>query len=439
MWAFYFIAAGGALGVVWLRGRRIGDEPRCGRCGFDRRGLAKAEDPCSECGCPVSEPQAVVFGRRVRPAWAGRVAILLLAIGGSYLLASRNTSHLGWMPSWFLTGIEYRLASPSHREAIAGELERRLANGQESYAALDGLLDRIVAEVESSDQPHLDAAGWRLLQGAVVARARPPSDLGRYAVRAVTCVPTGDVARQAGMARVRVVYDGAPFCQGERVLLSQLADVTATVIAVDMDGQRIPVAASTRVMALQPARWVQQLDLPLGLPAGRHRGEAEILLASNGVERLVRAPLEVTIPSADRVVDEARVRTALASRLAAKITVTEPAPNGTGPTVWVSLSRKGPWDGLGFRPIDIEIVPPAPWKNGSPGLAQTLASLEHGGRYVYDISGWSWSFDEEREAFRQATELRIRVRSVDLADPAIAGDTGLLEGLGIELEVPVER
>jgi hypothetical protein len=43
-------AVGAVCALLWWRGRREGDEPRCARCGFVRIGLADDSAPCPERG-----------------------------------------------------------------------------------------------------------------------------------------------------------------------------------------------------------------------------------------------------------------------------------------------------------------------------------------------------------------------------------------------------
>ena len=87
---FFIIATlvvSGALGISLLRrglrGRRVGDHPVCGKCGFDLFGLPKDQAKCPECGNDLSSPRAVQTGHRVRRmplVYAGSALLLLFAL-----------------------------------------------------------------------------------------------------------------------------------------------------------------------------------------------------------------------------------------------------------------------------------------------------------------------------------------------------------------------
>jgi len=86
----FIIAAMGvlaALGVSLLRrglrGRRVGDHPVCGKCGFDLFGLPTDQAKCPECGNDLSAPRAVQTGHRARRmplVYAGSALLLLFAL-----------------------------------------------------------------------------------------------------------------------------------------------------------------------------------------------------------------------------------------------------------------------------------------------------------------------------------------------------------------------
>src|SRR5687767_11978219 len=76
----------GVLGVSFLRrglrGRRVGDHPVCGKCGFNLFGLPADQAKCPECGNDLSAPRAVQTGHRVRRmplVYAGGALLLLFA------------------------------------------------------------------------------------------------------------------------------------------------------------------------------------------------------------------------------------------------------------------------------------------------------------------------------------------------------------------------
>ena len=98
--------AGVALAFLGLRGRVVGDEPRCRRCGFDLRGNPDAAN-CGECGTGLTRPGATRHGRRVRrPKLAALgLALLLpaLLVGGAIGYGTlRGVDWVRRAPAWYL-------------------------------------------------------------------------------------------------------------------------------------------------------------------------------------------------------------------------------------------------------------------------------------------------------------------------------------------------
>ncbi|MDQ3439720.1 MAG: hypothetical protein M3478_05160 [Planctomycetota bacterium] len=66
-----------------LRGRRVGDHPVCGKCGFDLFGLPDDQARCPECGSDLRAHGAVQTGhreRRMRLVYAGAAVLVLFAL-----------------------------------------------------------------------------------------------------------------------------------------------------------------------------------------------------------------------------------------------------------------------------------------------------------------------------------------------------------------------
>jgi hypothetical protein len=117
------LAAGIALTIMG-RGRRVGDEPHCRKCGYNLTGLPS--ERCPECGRPATGRNVIIGTRQRR--WrllAPGLALLLLGLlGGSALLAAmaRNIDPYQYAPTFLLE----QQAKADDPRAI-GELARRIA------------------------------------------------------------------------------------------------------------------------------------------------------------------------------------------------------------------------------------------------------------------------------------------------------------------------
>ncbi len=77
--ALLSIATGTVLIVCGCRGKRVGDLPVCGSCGFDVAGIATSTtSKCPECGAALGSN--VKLGRKQKRAWmivCGTVLVLV--------------------------------------------------------------------------------------------------------------------------------------------------------------------------------------------------------------------------------------------------------------------------------------------------------------------------------------------------------------------------
>jgi hypothetical protein len=99
------LPVGGAALLVWgLRGRRVGQEPHCRKCGYDLTGLTA--DRCPECG-RIAQGRNVVTGvrRRRRGAIvAGAVLLLVFSsgVGTSTYMRARQVNWYAQLPTWMV-------------------------------------------------------------------------------------------------------------------------------------------------------------------------------------------------------------------------------------------------------------------------------------------------------------------------------------------------
>src|SRR5215217_5749774 len=104
---------GVVLTAVGLRGRVVGDDPHCRKCGFNLRGRDESSSPvCPECGSDISAPKATRVGvRRRRPAML-TVGLLILLVGGGALGVGgwQFASTYDWAPwkpvSWLMADLD---------------------------------------------------------------------------------------------------------------------------------------------------------------------------------------------------------------------------------------------------------------------------------------------------------------------------------------------
>ncbi len=149
--------------VRGLRGRRVGTEPRCAKCGFDLTGLVeRGTTTCPECGQKLDAPGAVMTGVRRRRRWALALAAALLVFSvGVALSASQRVNWIPYLPSRVLS--EY--TRWTGRDAALAELTTRLEAGTLGRGSVDGVVAAALAA-----QGDLNTA-WNHRWGAFVETA----------------------------------------------------------------------------------------------------------------------------------------------------------------------------------------------------------------------------------------------------------------------------
>ena len=128
-----------------LRGRRVGDHPTCGRCGFDLYGLPPGAGRCSECGAVLRGRRAVRVGHR-RRGWRLAVLGAVLALVGAGWLGRSGWSVVQANPNRFKPAgwlvRETEGADVAERDAALAELVYRTERGRLSARHLAVLTDR---------------------------------------------------------------------------------------------------------------------------------------------------------------------------------------------------------------------------------------------------------------------------------------------------------
>ncbi|MEW6250168.1 MAG: hypothetical protein AB1716_05945 [Planctomycetota bacterium] len=89
------LLAGGALFFRGLRGRRVGQEPHCRKCGYNLTGLTG--DTCPECGGTASGRNLVIGVRRRRPRlWVPGLVLLGVSVTGLSSIAYIYAKGVNW-------------------------------------------------------------------------------------------------------------------------------------------------------------------------------------------------------------------------------------------------------------------------------------------------------------------------------------------------------
>jgi hypothetical protein len=180
------LLGGAVLLAIGLRGRRVGDHPVCGRCGFDLFGNPGAAR-CPECGSDLGLAGAVRTGHRRRrrgPLWAGGILLLLGVTwaGLAAVVAARGVNLNEYKPvGWLLRDLES--ANPGTRDSATLELRSRFADGRLSDAQIARMTTRALDLQGDRSKPW--SPGWGdLIESARAAGKLPDAAWARYARQA---------------------------------------------------------------------------------------------------------------------------------------------------------------------------------------------------------------------------------------------------------------
>lgn len=244
-----FVLGGtGVFAVILIRsgkrGRLVNDHPICRACGFDLYNLPGDRAKCPECGADITEPKAVLPGRRepfMGRLWFGRalLAILLVVVvtTGWRVVAQNDLSRL--KPTVWLS-LETRLASYPTQQRAWKEISRRASAGTLSDANIASLADAA-----------LDLQGdlsrtWISEAGSFIENARRNGRLAdaqwtRYAKQApqLSLLVRGQVGRSAKYLPAEVRFAKARSAESSTLVLrSEEGLATGDCIRVLPEWQR---------------------------------------------------------------------------------------------------------------------------------------------------------------------------------------------------------
>lgn len=314
------------LGLVvrGVRGERIGDEPRCRRCGFDLSG-SEGSERCAECGTGLQSPHAIGHGLR-RSRWRPAiVGALLVAFGGAgFLWIAAGRSWTAVAPTRWLAAVEYRWSDPQRRMAISREIGGRIAKGT---APPDAAMP--IVRLASAEQTRLarsaetggpsgpyDEAGLDLAFDAAAAGLLTAAELDALLLDAVDISFAFDPPLRAGEVRPRITVRGT---RGTSPTFpsSRLPPLEVEIVAVEVGGRTVHQGGAT--MSLSPSRGgsgsIGPTLVATDLPAGVHDAIARVALRTDSGERRVERAASVEILAADRVVPRDRIEAALRTLL----------------------------------------------------------------------------------------------------------------------------
>jgi hypothetical protein len=175
------------LFVGW-RGRVVGTQPVCRKCGFDLTGRPETSTACPECGTDLGKPTAIRVGHHYRRRGLLGTGAFLLLIGGFAAAVvgttvARDADFNRYKPLWLLRW-DVGSSDDIVRGSATRELTGRIAGGSFSDATLKELADHALSL--QADRSQKWQEGWGdVLEAVHDAGKLPDADWLRYIKQAV--------------------------------------------------------------------------------------------------------------------------------------------------------------------------------------------------------------------------------------------------------------
>ncbi len=289
-----------ALLAIGFRGRRIGSEPRCRRCGYDvtRSTTADGSDDCAvvaagvcaECGADLSSPKAIRLGRRRRRPLmmvaGGFVGGIVLAHG---LLQLVQANRADWLaersPTWVLMIVE-PLGGVTTRVELLSRIEDGTIAASSGSALVERLLTRRDAAMAGASQVAFDAPQRALLRRAYATGLMTEEQVARWVRRSLEMRPPKLARVRSEQAiPIMVHLDGSLLGSDDEVAMllgsGFIRPVALPTVSLRLDhvtepieGRRIRLGGISRGVAA--AEHGIGTLVPLDLPVGPHAIEVGV-------------------------------------------------------------------------------------------------------------------------------------------------------------------
>jgi hypothetical protein len=179
---------GALLTFFGLRGRVIGDDPHCRKCGFNLRGRDPGSTRCPECGVELTD-KAIRTGLCLRRRGMLATGLFILLVGSAALSVggwqfAKTYDWSAWKPtSWLVADLDSSLG-PTRQIAI-DELTRRINNPSFAQSKVDNLVDRLLAR-QADQSKKWDQLFGKLLEAAAKQNRVDKPRLERYLRQGLT-------------------------------------------------------------------------------------------------------------------------------------------------------------------------------------------------------------------------------------------------------------
>ncbi|MBL9148658.1 MAG: hypothetical protein JNM94_08195 [Phycisphaerae bacterium] len=416
---------GVAIAVWALVGRRVGTEPRCGRCAFDLTGHGDALATCPECGATLSA-KSTVRGVRRRRWILATLAVVAVAFGATLAIDVASVARLKRTPTWWLVHVERNVTSSAWRRQIHAELTERVVLGTASVAELAPILDDLrarqrraheaVARGEAPSEPW-DVEDTFFVVLAFQAGGMPDDDFANFVLDATDVRAIAEPAMAAGAIRPRLVVESPRGLPVEFNAGQMLGGLHITTTELEIAGRTIPLGGATVTGLFPRMSSCGPTELDLDLPAGTCTGTMRATIAVGGVTRTVERSFEADILAEDRRLDYAAVERDLSAHLSAL------QARRNGATIEVS----GTWTKSTVRPPESAVL---------VTVDRRIASRS--GSSQGDGKTWSvkWSFPfAEGDTLSQP--LSIEFPWVLLEAPGLDGFTGIVSQTPVRRDVTI--
>jgi hypothetical protein len=412
--------------AIGLPARRIGEEPRCRRCGVELGPTLPGR--CPECGADLALRRAIRHGQRRRRRLALVTGLLLAGV----LLLGLATRTVGWMgiaPSRWLAAVELPAADGQRGERILSELAGRARSGDLADGPLRSVVELAMAR-QAAEAAGAPRGPWLPAFPAFVLEAAArgvitPAELERFALDGIGARLDLEPAARALAIRPRLAFDlirvAVPADLDGPLTLSGLGrptpliDVSIAELAIGGE----PLAAGTGGSTERPAFASGQgggafgpTEIVTDLSPGPQPVRLVGRFRCGAAQRMVALEATATLLERDVALDHEDIARRLAASLA--LEAVEAEATSAGQILHVTV-RFDETHGVG-RPEDPVLV--VGDRSLPPTTSQSRSRPE---------GGWTlrWSYPLPDGVAAPTGAIRLRPRSVSLPAPGLNGFVGV--------------